>query len=261
MADEARLLWQNKADSLTLTASTSSPGMPVSNLILKPNVFDDVWRSTAEPAWVRTSAVEEVDLIALFGLQVGANATVRLRISETDPTVESDYLFDQTFTAADPELDYRYSSFVYLHPDVIVGPVYVRLDIADPDLAAIVAGRLVIGEAQAVTYNFDFGAVPRWNDPSPKQKTRAGNTLIWRQPRYRSASFTFGMVPEAEAWGLFEDIARENGASRDVLIIFDPGADSIPQRAIWGCLTETGAHQYLAAHDHFAEEFQIEERL
>src|SRR5690606_33982287 len=103
-----RILYRNLADRGVLATDSEIATLPVANL-QTPHVAQ-VWRTAGPSAWVRLDlgAVAPVDTVALMGCNLTADATMRLRLSDSDETAESGDVHDSGTVAAPVDMDTGY---------------------------------------------------------------------------------------------------------------------------------------------------------
>lgn len=256
----AAIVYQNLADSGSVSASTSETEMPVARL--QNQHVGKRWRSTAEPAYaiVDLGSSMSIDTVAMLGGTWGATAAAQVRGSTSVATVDSSLAFDSGSLAQGTSLDSDYGALIYL----LSSPVttrYVRVDITDTPASYVEAGRLVVGLREAFTYNFVPGAGIAWTDRSRKTKSAGGQTLIFPDNKFRTAELNFEWVTEAQREGLVESIDRVNGQSTDVLLMLDTESDNLPRDSIFGLIDAPAATIFTGIPGIFSRSYRIEERL
>lgn len=281
----AAILWRNLADAGTLTASAEEPAMPAT-LLLNPHIGRH-WRAMGTSAWVVVDlgSVRSLDTVALFGLNLTAVGTVRVRLSASDPAGVTGIVHDSDFPSASGTVliggtappgstvemtvdatdvvDQAFGSAVltsWVYP--LPAPVsarYVRIDLTDASLGWIEAGRIVVGLRTQFGVNFDYGWSRGRVDRSRQSESRGGQRHIDPDNSYRTVTLTFSALAAGEA-ETFDTVDLEAGTHADVLLITDPTAADLPAASIWGLLDSLDpiANPYFAT---FSRSIKINERL
>lgn len=256
----AAIAYENLADAATVTAQTAASLMPVTRV--QNEHVRRRWRSTANSAWLLCDLLANtaIDTIGLFGLTLASGATIRIRVSTSAGGATSGDLLDVTVDTSDAEFDENYGALVYLCAAALTGR-YVRFDITDSAASYVEAGRLFVGNRTEFTYKYGPGSSRGWTDPSARQKTLGGQTLIDDRPPYRFLDLSFDWVTEAQRDGLVETIDRVNGRRVDVLLIENTESTNLPMHSVWGLVTELTPAVATAIPDIFSKQYRVEERL
>ena len=253
----AAIGFENLADEdrTIVSASSSAPFLPAQNL--RSVHVGRKWRSETPGSatiYLDFQGVAQIDTVALIGCPVSADATVRVRTSTNRQEMDAGVLSDVTVTGFDPQYGYVVALF-----DQVVAR-YIRIDIVDPTMRPIEAGRLFAGVSWQYETNFGYGWSIGWVDPSIKTKSYGGSTFVDRKRKYRVGEFQFQEMSEADRWGFVEQVEITAGTSQDVLFIIRPDAVDLHRRVVWGMIRETSAavEQFFTR---FGKQYQIEERL
>lgn len=261
----AAISGENYADAGTVSGRQVDD-MPVSNL-LDPHV-ENRWRapSNNEPAVFDLGSAKSIDIIMLRGLTAGENLVARIRVSSADSSgLAGDVLDTGDIENGDPYLDVEYGNLCYVLSSPLTGR-YVRIDLNDPDADYVEAGRAHIGPLTSFTYNMSYGWQFGHVDRSTVQKSRGGQSLIWRDNCYRVLDFSLRFVTTTQRYGIVETIDRRNGRHTDVVVVTDTDSDNLARDTVHGLVSElTPVTQPDAVFDTdgplFSKQYKIEERL
>lgn len=257
----AAIAYLNLADSGTVSASSQQVTLPATN-VQTPHV-EERWRSSVSSAYliVDLGSVQSIDTVLLRGITVGSSGTAQVRISATDPQVESALLHDSgALSSGSSSFDVAYDALVRLLSTPVSGR-YVRIDLLDSAASYVEAGRLFVGLRTTFDRNFTFGWSIGWADRSVKSKTRGGQTLTWNDNSYRILDVNFDSVSSSQRYGIVESIDRLNGQRTDILFITDPDSTNLPRDSIWGLITDLSPVVQPQLVDIFGRQYKIEERL
>lgn len=198
-----------------------------------------------------------------FRLSVGIarwTTTFTPPVAAADGTGAAGDLYDATFDASDPEFDPDYGMLV----DPLATPLtgrFVRFDITDTPASYVEAGIGFVGLREAFTYNFVPGGSIIWTDRSRKTKSAGGQTLIFRDNKFRTTKLNFDWIPAEQRNGVWETMARVNGNSIPVLLIIDTDSDNLPRDSIFGLVTDSIGAAFTAIADIYTAPLTVEERL
>lgn len=263
----AAILWENLADSGTVSASSGLASAPAT--MLQNQHTTRRWKGrngAAESILLTWSTAQSFDTISLERCAVvsagvlgtmSATATVRVRVSSSDLTgVAGDVWDSGTLTGRMRE---EYGRFVELHATTMTGKA-VLIDIAQSGVDAVLAGRLVVGLRQSFDYNFSYGWTDGYADLSRIKKSAGGQTFIDRDLRYRVLGLEFGAVSEADRNAIVREVDRICGVSRDVLFVIDEDSAEPDRDSVWGRIVNMNppSQPSLAF---FTKRYEIEERL
>ena len=233
------------SDVGTVQAGSQAGGMPVTNLLsMQPR---NAWRALdLGAAWftLHLPSAPEIDFIALPSHTASATATWRVRAADSEAELTTTPAYDSLAVSMWP-LGGRPSGYTYLPTilNLLAAPVsraWWRVDIFD---AGNPAGYLDVGRFYAAKLfqpqrNFSFGASGGRIDPSPRQASVGGQLYTEPRPQRRVETLTLSWLSEAEMYDGLEEIKRQRGTSRDVLLI--PNIDDsarLHQKMIYGLLS------------------------
>ena len=257
MSEKILILYDNRADAATMTASTAAGGLGPGNL--QDRLLSKVARTTGVSAeWWRADfgEAEAISTVALWNHNLTVAASVRIRIS--DNADMSAPAFDQTLYAWPPAYGAgeigagmcgyggapiltglnAYKPYSVFRLGATHEGRYLQLDLADPGNAAgyLQAGRLIAGAGWQPDRNFSFGWTLDWVDPSAQSVMDGGAVWVDSREKYRVLEAPFKFATKADALGAFNDLKRIVGSSREILVLPFPDA-SLPDQyrtAIYG---------------------------
>lgn len=252
----ACVAYRNLADDGAITVSNPAPNM--GGNFLRDRHVGRKWRSLGTSAYVILDLlkVTPVDTIALLGMNLTANAFMRVRVSSADSSGADGDVYDTgNFQGFDP----RYPALISLVPDV-VGGRYVRIDLADESLAYIQAGRLVVAARDQFSINYVYGWAAGRVDRSRKTESRGGQLFIDRDNSYRTLELQFDLLEKDERYGFIEEMERINGESEDILFFTNPESEHLSRDTVWGLVEEQQpiVEPYF---ERFSKSYRIRERL
>lgn len=262
----AAIAWVNLADAGTVRASTALTLTPAARL-QDPHVARK-WRaqgSAAEYVIVDLGALVPLDTVALLGVNLSAAGATRIRASDSDSSVVASILYDSDYggpTAG--RVDPRYGSLIHPLPSP-VSARYVRVDLVEPALPYVEAGRVVVAARSQFSINFGFDWSRGWVDRSRKTEGRGGQIFVDADNAYRVLELSFDYLTQAERWAVLEDVDRVNGEHADVLFLTDPASTNLGRDSVWGLVEGLSAvrqqRAWKAGLPAYAKSFKIRERL
>ena len=250
MAEKILILYDNRVDDATMTASSEAGGLGAD--YLQDRLLSKVARTTGVSAeWWQADfgQAEAVSTMALWNHNLGTEATVRVRLS--DNADMSAPVYDATFDAwpsnygvdeigldlcgldGTPILSEinAYKPYVVFRLGATYSGRYLRLDVADAANADgyLQAGRLIAGIGWQPERNFSFGMELDWKDRSKQTSMESGAVWVDRRERYRVLTLPFNFAVRADALGAHNDLKRIVGHSREILVMPLPGDDLADQ--------------------------------
>jgi len=241
-----RFLWDNKFDNATISASSETAGLPVSNL--QDQLRKKVWRSTGcSSEYVDIDFGEGGDYcntIAVVQHNLSHNAQIRLVASDT-AAGENELLditwdvYETVFGAgeggAGEEGAGGYLIDDATRQELLVGSIfckffnqtaarYWRIYFLDPDNpdGYIEVGRVWLGIYFAPQYNFQYGWRFEVVDDSNVTESIGGQKWVDIKGRRYSLYLPFKYIQDAEKWWGFVDMLRRYGIRKDILIVLLP---------------------------------------
>ncbi len=254
MTNPLRIARQNLIDLADVTASSALSTLPVSNL--RTEDIRELWRAASTTAWVLADlgSSKTVGVTAQIGSNLALTDTVQIRVSTVDATGAAGDAYDSGVIAA--AVDPVYGMLV--HPiEPAVSGRYLRIDMTQAE--TVEAGRWMAAPVFSPTRDRSFGAATIWRDPSRRIESLGQATLIDRKLRQRGLGFTLTGLTVAEAAEL-EAINRENGTSKDILIVTDINSANLGKASLWGLL-EVPIEYPQTDRDFVVANFEVWERL
>ena len=238
-----RVIFNNAADRASLSASTTSGNLSVSNL--KRDIKSAVWRATSTSANITAiwSTGETISGVALPFCNLTSGATIRVR-GYVDTTT-STTIFDTGMVAAcigvalglgswgSDSLGvnaFSYGGGAYARA-WITNPATVKklvIDIVDTNNTAgyIEVSRLICGQYWEPSIGPEQGATMTVVDTSKHYRTEAGDLMTDVGTRHRKQTFSLPSLDSTDRAKMW-DILWGNGISRPIFISMYPNnADS-----------------------------------
>lgn len=246
----------NLADAGTVTTGSAQPLLPATRL--QDEHVGRIWRGTgsSDHILVDLGAACTFRAVGLLGTNFTATATKRVRASLLDTSGLLGEAYDTGTVSAD--VDKRVRQTITVAPADITAR-YVRIDVADPAVTGLQAGRLLVMPLNQVTWNFSYDWTSQVNDLSTVTRSRSGAQHVDRRPSFRSLEMMFAFLTEGEAKGWVREMDWDNGKHTDVLLIQDPKG-AVNSEAIFGLMTDVTGIQN-PFHDGYRKNYRIEERL
>lgn len=230
----------NLIDAATLSASTATGGLPVSNLA--EDDINKVWRAAATSAssWILADlgSLQTVGAVALVNTNLELNTPVQVRLSTVDATGAAGNAYNAG--GGSPTLvagcDPAYRLFVHVLPAPAIGR-YLRIDAT---ITAFEAGRVVAGPTYQPSRNLSLNhpIEELWNDYSRITPSLSGVRWIDREEIQRGLRATFNGLNESEVRGQIAELNRRLGVNRDFLFVRDPDSDNLSRDSLWGYVSE-----------------------
>lgn len=263
----AAIMWENLADSGTVSASSGLASAPASMLQNqhttrrwkgRNGALESILLTWSEAQGFDTISLERCAVVSSGILETMAStATVRVRVSSSDLTgIAGDVWDSGTLSGRVRE---EYGRFVELHGSTLTGKALL-IDIGQSGVDAILAGRLVVGMRQAFDYNFSYGWTDGYGDLSRIRKSAGGQTFIDRDLRYRVLGIEFGAVSQADRNAIVREVDRVSGISRDVLFVIDEDSAEPDRDSVWGLIKDMSPPSQ-PNPAWFSKRYDIEERL
>lgn len=265
MSNKLRIIYQNLADTATLTASTTaSASTPASNMKLDTKSL--VWRSTGKSATIVVNfpTLSIVGGVVLPFCNLSSTATIRVEgfttangigtpASEADTGIISACPYQPLGSWAWGSIPLGLNTYAY------GGGTYARawfpsgnqpsclsllITINDPDnqQTYIEASRLVIGAYWTPKYNTSFGLSTAVKDMSEHTRSESGDLVTNRGIRYSTMNFDLKYLDPSDR-NEFSKIVRGSGLPKPIFIsLFPEDADSGKEQIhqIYGKLSQLG---------------------
>lgn len=254
-----RIVYNNVADSATLTASSTAGSLTVTRLVT--DYKSEVWRATSTSATLTAtwSTAQMLGVVSLPFCNFTSTATIRVR-GYTEPSDPTPF-FD---TTAKPCCAYSplgqwdwgaqplgvnafsYAGGAYATVWFPIASVKkLVIDLVDTANTAgyIEAGRLVTGSYWTPALNADYGASVAPVDSTKVERTDSGDPIRGRGHKHRLLSVNLSEMSESDRAQCY-NLLVGNGLARPVFISLYPESDT-PQleqsHQLYGQLNQLGA--------------------
>lgn len=204
MANNLRILYNNLADSATVTAASTAAEFPVSNMLVDSK--GSVYRSTTNSAefTINLPNQELVDSIVFPFCNLSTNATIRIRlysaaVSLSYPILDTGYKPACPFQQIVPANwkgttglnTYSFgggtTARAYLDTPTACNKIVVSfIDVSKPYLEF---SRVVVANSWQPVYNTKFGISADFVDQSQQSRTQSGNLVTDNKPSYKTLNF------------------------------------------------------------------------
>lgn len=293
-ANNLRIIYQNIADTATLTASSTAGTTSVNNL--KKDSKASIWRSSTSS----TSSVK-VNLVATFTSSIiggvilpfcnlTSAATIRVRgYTGTAPTLGGTVdvptitavgtlIFDTGNVLACPyqplglwawgSIPLGVNSYAYgggTYGRVWFPPLActsIVIEIIDTNTAQYIEGaRLVIGSYWSPKFNTSYGLSTSMKDTSTHERSESGNLVTNRGISYNTLNFDLTWLTPADRLE-FTRIVKGNGLPKPLLISLFPdnSTDYVKEQVhqIYGKLSQLGSVSH-PMYEMYSTQIEIEE--
>ena len=254
----ARILYDNKADTATLTASSEAGSLVVANLLT--DIKSEVWRSDTDTGAITAVWTDPIyaNMAALPFCNLKSTATIRARgytnAGDASPAVDTGAVLA---CAYEPLGNWWGTRPLGVNAFSYGGGAYARvyftgttirklvIDIDDTGNPAgyIEAARLVTGAYWSPAFNPGYGFELAMGDDSKHERDDGGNLRTSRGASFRTLPIPLEYMQTADRARLYE-IKRGNGMARPVFVSLFPGNNADPQleqaHQIYGKLVSPG---------------------
>lgn len=234
------LSWVNLLDAAVLSTDSAVATLPVSNLQHPhlPKKWYSLAGVTSAYVLVDLGAAAAVDLVGLFGSNLTAAATLRIRASTSDVTAVSGDLYDTGVLAAMASATYGLAIHVLA---AAVTARYWRIDISDASLADnLRIGRAWLGPAWRPTDNRLYPWEIGYDDLSTVGESESGQEFVDVRPRRRVLQFGFEQSSESEMFENAFALDRVAGVTGQVVAALEPGTSLAAHKSMLGRLARLG---------------------
>lgn len=216
-----------------LSASSEAAGLPVQNLAV-PHVAQ-VW-STASGVNSANVIVDfeqsrSIGMVALFGVNFTAGATIRIGLSTADATGAARDALDSGTISANVDPNFGRS----IHIFQAASGRYLRLDLEDVSLSELEVGVLWAGPVIQPGRSYSFGRERGYADASVITRNRGGQAFIDEYRPARRLRLTWEFLSATEGWQ-FEEVGRLNGTRSPVVVCTAPLATPVDRETVYGML-------------------------
>jgi hypothetical protein len=232
----AALLINNLIDSaVALSAAGSVASSPPE--MLREEHVSRKWRHNATSSYVLADlgASNSIDTVALLGMSGGASATFQIKLSLTDPTAVAGEVYTSSVLSGSSVFDSDYQVFGHMLPDPLAAR-YVRIDLSQPGVSYIEAGRWVVGSRHVFETNYQAPWARTARRNSVDTIGFGGQTFVDRRSGYWMIDAHFEFLTETDRAALLEEIGIVivNNGHKDILWINDVDTTSNARDFIWG---------------------------
>lgn len=274
-----RVVYNNVADTASLSASSTSGSLAASNL--QTDVKSEVWRSTSTTAtitatWTAPVAVQSV--VFPFG---SFTSTCTMRVRCYSDSAGTTLLYDSGTNNCSPASMSGYSAdwsslpfgvnnygfggystaVAYLPSSYNVQRVVIDLVDTSNTLGYIEAGRLVIGNWWTPTYNPAHNSVKLGVVETTKnERSSAGDLRTDRGVMYKTLTLDMTLMPPADRDAIYR-IARGNGMFKPIWVSLAPENTDVMEEqifSIYGKMAKNSTINY-AFMNQFAATLDLEE--
>lgn len=231
-----RVIYQNIADTSTITASSTAGVTTTDNL--KKDAKSLIWRATGTGATLTVSfgglktirgvVLPFTNLTALAKITVtptGGTGTTPITDLLACPYKQTDS-WDSAYLPQGAN-SYAYGSGTYARAWFPTAQTCTGLTIAISDstnpAGYVEASRLIIGDYWSPTYNTSFGLVSAPKSLSANSRTESGDLVTNRGIQYNTMSFDLTWLTAADR-AIFTKIIKSNGINKPLLISLFPDA-------------------------------------
>ena len=232
-ANNLRVIYQNRADTATITASSTAGGTSTSNL--QKDAKSLVWRATGTTATLTVSfgASKVLRGIVLPFTNLTSTATITATVVggsgySTGAVLACPYQvtdnWDSTYLPAGAN-SYSYGGGTYARvwfaaAETCTGVTITITDSANPS-GYIEASRLVLGDYWSPQYNTSFGLTSAPKDLSTNARTESGDLVTTRGIRYNSMRFDLTWLDPSDR-AILTKILKANGVGKPLLVSLFP---------------------------------------
>lgn len=245
-----RILYNNVADSATITTNGTATGYPADNL--KSDIKGLVWRSTSKSATTITltwDSAQDISCVVLPYTNLSAAATFRVVCKNASGTSVYD---SGTLTALAYSLDasagvsYQYNSGacvrLYLPSTVsLVRSMDITISDASSSYSYMEVSRVLTGKYWSPQHNLEFGVSVTYNDSSTHSRMNSGDLITDIGYVYRSLNFNLGYLTDLDRDEII-NIVRRNSMRKAMWISLFP-MDEDPEKeyiySIYGKLSQS----------------------
>lgn len=215
-----RFLYDMKFDAtdVVLTASSETDGLPASNVVQE--FVARMWRAESDgpsseyPEWVKfdLGAAKTITMLAIFGHNLSASATVTIQASNTD-----------SWTAPSYSTTMTWNELALVKFTGTQSYQWWRITFVDPanEYGYIEIGRICAGEYYEPGVNVTESVTKTLADPSTIEESDGRHGWAVEKPKYRTFGVQFTDITRTQQDEL-EDIFRAIGVTRPLVFALDP---------------------------------------
>jgi hypothetical protein len=230
-----KIAWENRADGAAISTDSEISSLPASHVQVEH--VGRKWRTDGDTAAyliLDMGASVACDIVALLGVNLTPTGTVRVRASDTDPTVVGSLLRDTGVLTGGAKAGYGaiYKAFT------AATARYWRIDLDDAAAPGgyLEVGRVFLGPSWQTSEPQLFDWAPVVLDASVIGRSYGGQTYADQRPKRRGLMFVLDYMAEAEMYGNAFRLGWEQGITGDVLGIPDIDGSYLSEQAVFGQL-------------------------
>lgn len=239
----AAFLHSNLVASGTISSGYSTipvSSMPLSNLTDVQPRHRARWQDATATVQVDFGAARAISCVALIGTSLGADAQIRVRLSNAEllapPTWDTGWIDCDTDAAAS-------GNVVILHATSATGR-YLRAEVTDAGARVIDIGRIVAGPLWRLTYGPAYGMAEGRHilDRRDRNAFTGAEFAVPAVVNPRMTTFQLPLITRAEAIAEWRALRDTLGGVGDALWLPDDGLSlaETNRRAIWGAVQQPG---------------------
>lgn len=250
-ANNLRVLYNNLADSASITATATASGYPTTNM--QSDIKGLVWRSTSLLSTTITltwTADQTLSAVILPYTNLSSTATINVVLKNSVGTVIAATGTGTAVTAipysvtAGSVSNYGYgggsTARVYFTSTAAVRSVEITIVDSGGTQGYMEVSRIICGTYWVPTFNVDYGPSVEYKDLSQHSRAQSGNIITDNAPSYKVLTFTIGYMVAADRNNLIS-IFRQNGMRKSVWVSLFP-IDAEPEKeyifSIYGRLSQ-----------------------
>lgn len=228
-----RIIYDNLADSATLTASSAASGLPVTNLQREQKGY--VWRSTTTAAQIITATWttdQTLSGVALPFCNLTNSATINVKLYNATNTLllDTGNISAGTYTPTDLGSistgvnAYSYGGGTYARAWFAQTTLVRKLEVIVTDnnpAGYLELSRLVCGNAWSPVYNTNFGLSIGYTDTSEQSRTEAGNLVTANGSVHKTLNFDLQWLTDTDRTKMLS-ILRGNGIRKSIFVSVFP---------------------------------------
>jgi hypothetical protein len=258
-ANNLRIIYDNVADSATLTASTTASGLTVNNLKTEQKGF--VWRSTGTSATITAtwSSAQTISGVVLPFCNLTSNATIQVRLftntGDATPVLNTGAQSARAYTPQDVFGGFTQPAGVNAYSfgggsyarswfaATVARKIEVIINDAGNSSGYIELSRLVCGNYWSPTYNTEFGLSLGYRDTSEQTRSESGNLITTNNTVHRTLNFNLNWLVDTDRTRMLS-ILRGNGLRKPLFVSIFPEDASLTKEQefqIYGKLVNTNS--------------------
>lgn len=272
-----RILYNNLADTATITASTSAASFPTTNM--QADIKGITWRSTSTVSntiTINWAANQTIGVLAMPFTNLTNTATINTTFWSGQNGTGTSLYTTGTITAVPYNLvtwgtvatgvnaySYGGGSAVRVYtPSILTTVQSITITLVDGSNAQgyMEVSRIICGTYWSPTYNTEFGLTIDYVDQSTQSRSQAGNIITDIGPIHKVLNFTLSYLQKADRNMLLQ-IMKLNGMRNALFISLFPSDADIEKEftyQIYGKLSSNATISH-PMYSQYASSITIEE--